>query len=71
MPLPLDEAQETKVVRTRRIAVRVDGVEGVLLRLRREAFTGSVTIHMSQGGMQEMVVQDAQRLPLAPIDISL
>ncbi len=61
--LPGEERVEREVVRTRRLTATLTGVEAILLALRREKFTGQLEIHMSQGGMQGVLLREVQRLP--------
>jgi hypothetical protein len=53
------------VMRTRKYEVLgLDGVADVLRMLKREGFTGSVVINMSQGGVQrEIHAEQREKLP--------
>jgi hypothetical protein len=62
--LPFDEDTSLTMTRRRRYAVTATTVEELLLRLRRDKFTGKVVINMSQGGFNAVTAEDSA--PVSP-----
>lgn len=64
MNFPGDCSTETVVTRKRVFTVSLVGMEEFLFNLRKDRFTGKITVNMSQGGMNSVIVEDCERLPV-------
>lgn len=60
--LPGDLTTTLQVVRKRRFAMRLTGVEELIRRLMAEGFRGQIRINLGKGGVQSVVAEDHQGL---------
>ncbi len=62
MPIP-PVADARKMVRQRTFRARsVSGITDLIVQLQAERFTGKITLNLSQGGWQDVLVEDSAAL---------
>lgn len=65
--IPTPDKIERRVARKRSFP-RSSNTSDLLVVLRGERFTGSITFHMSQGSLQAVVVEDSQVIAEPTLD---